>query len=285
MKFIFTPFLSIFLFLNSYAQKPDSVLARVRYSYTNKNDTLTTGKPCTENMILFVGKNTSLYSSYDKIRHEVSEEQKFRAMIANGGGRGKSAFIMDDTNSKWMTTSTYLFYVKENKLFTKEMIALQSYVVEENNPKINWKISKDTLNFSGLNCQKATANFEGENWTAWYAASLPFQAGPWKLNSLPGLIIEAYNDNKQNYFQFAGIENVKEKDNAREYDVTKQAGASASSFNAIDQLIGRDVGNAYFENIIRLQIGAVKINKQQLEKFKEAFKKDPRGFVKAMSGY
>ncbi|SFG78896.1 GLPGLI family protein [Pedobacter insulae] len=284
MKTILITSAAIFISVNTYSQKGDPVLARVRYTYTNKSDTLTNEKPRIENMLLFFGKNTSLYTSYDKIRHEISEEQKFWAMIESGAGKGNGVFVVDDSNSKWMTTTSYSFFVKENKLFTKEMFFYRSYLVEETPPIIDWKLSKDTLSFSGLTCQKATANFEGKNWTVWYAQSVPFPGGPWKLNGLPGLIIEAYDTNKDIYFKFAGMENAKIGDHVRDRDVTKQPGASPSTYNSIDQAIGRDVGNAYFENIIRLPIGAVKISKSQMEKFKEAFKKDPKGFNKALSG-
>ncbi|MES2653443.1 MAG: GLPGLI family protein [Bacteroidota bacterium] len=285
MKPILT-FLLLFSINSAYSQKPDPILARVRYTYTDKKDTLKNGKTRSENMLLFIGKNASLYSSYDKIRHEVSEEQKFRAKMANKASSGQpTAFIIDDSNSKWMTTTTYLYFVKENKFFTKENISLQSYLLEENAPEIKWKITKDTLSFSGLACQKATTSFEGKSWTAWFAPSVPFQGGPWKLNSLPGLIVEAYDENKNIYFQFAGIENAKDGDNVREHDVTKRPTAEPGDYNPIDQLIGRDVGNAFFENIIKLPVGSVRITKQQLDKLKEAFKKDPRGFVRAQSGH
>jgi hypothetical protein len=131
--------------LSTYGQKPDSVLVRVRYTYTNKEDTLTNGKTRSENMLLFLGKSTSLYTSYDKIRHEIADEQKFWAMVESGAGKGKGVFIVDDTNSKWMTTSSYLFDLKENKLFTKEMFFYQSYIAEEPAPVFDWKLSKDTL--------------------------------------------------------------------------------------------------------------------------------------------
>jgi len=284
MKNILILFLFIFI-TNVFAQKPDPVLGRVRYTYTNKTDTLTNGKPHIENMLFFFGKNTSLYTSYDKIRYEISEEQKFWAMIESGKGGGKGVFVIDDSKSKWMTPTTYIYFVKENKLFTKEMFSFQSYIVEESAPVIDWKLSKDTINLSGLNCQKATATFEGKDWEVWYAPSVPFPGGPWKLSGLPGLIVEAHDTNKQVNFQFAGMENAKIGDHVRERDVTKQAGASSTTYNAIDQTFGRDVGNAYFENIIRLPIGGVKITKQQLEKFKEAIKKDPKGFNKVISGH
>ncbi len=284
MKNILLYFLT-FISLNTFAQKSEPVIARVLYTCITKNDTLKNGKVRKENMILFFGKNTSLYSSYDKIKYEISEEQKFWAMIASGGGKGKGVFIVDDTNSKWMTTTSNHFYVKENKFYTRDIIAYNAYLVEETAPKIDWKINKDTASFSGLACQKATANFEGKNWTAWFAPSVPFPGGPWKLNSLPGLIIEAYDEEKETYFQFGGLENAKLGDNVRERDNTKGPNASPNTYNAIDQVIGRDVGNAFFENIMRLPIGATKVSKQQFEKFKDAYKKDPKGFNTARSGY
>ena len=274
----FLIFLALLIANTTFAQKSDPVLARVHYTYISKSDTLKNGKPRPEKMILFVGKNTSLYSSYDKIRYEISEEQKFWAMIASGGGKGKGVFIIDDTNSKWMTTTSNLFFVKENKFYTRDIIAYNAYLVEETAPKIDWKISKDTASFSGLACSKATTNFEGKNWVAWFAPSVPFPGGPWKLNSLPGLIIEAYDEQKETHFQFGGLENAKLGDHVRDRDVTKDPNSNSSNYNAIDQVIGRDVGNAYFENIIRLPIGAIKVTKQQFEKFKDAYKKNPKGF-------
>lgn len=286
MKTILTTFLTLAITNFAFAQQPDKVLARVRYTYSNNQDTLKSGKTRTENMLLFVGKNASLFSSYDKLKHEISEEQKFKYKMLNQSANNKpTAIIIDDRDSRWMNNSTNLFFVKENKLFTKEVIALQAYLVEEKSTEINWKISKDTTSLSGIPCKKATATFEGKNWVAWFAPSLPFQSGPWKLNSLPGLILEAYDEGKDVYFQFAGIENAKEGENLRENDVSKSATAQSGDFNPLDQLIGRDVGNAYFENMIRLPIGAVKINRSQLEKLQAAFKKDPRGFVRAQSGY
>lgn len=286
MKLAAILLLSIISISSASAQLKDEVLIRVRYTHTDKIDISKNNKARTENMILFVGKNASLYSSYDKIKHEISDEQKFLASIKNRGSNGQpTAFIIDDTNSRWMTTATYLFFAKENKFFTKEVMALQAYLVEENAPKINWKISLDTLSFSGIKCQKATATFEGKNWTAWFAPSMPFQSGPWKLNGLPGLIIEAYDEQAQVKFEFAGIEKAAEIDNVRLTDNTKGPNAHPNTFNAIDQLIGRDVGNAYFEDIIRLPIGAVKVSKAQLTRLQDAFKKDPEGFVKARSRY
>ncbi|WP_421943443.1 GLPGLI family protein [Pedobacter sp.] len=266
-----------------YAQKPDKVLARVRYTYTNVLDTMNTGKTRRENMLLFLGKNTSLYTSYDKLNHEIQSDMRFRASIANKVGNGRpQAIVMDTKSSEWMTTSSNLYFINEDKFFVKEVIALQSYLYEENTPKIAWKIMKDTLTFSGLACKKATAMYDGKNWTAWFATEIPFQSGPWKLIGLPGLVVEAYDENKQIHFQFAGLENAKDGEHQRIDDVTKWPTAKPGDYNPIDQLVGRDVGPAYFEGIIQLPPNAVKTDKKNFDKLKAAFKKDPKGFVKSM---
>ena len=265
----------------SSAQKPDSVLLRVSYTYTNKKDMLTNGQTRIENMLLFVGKNASLYTSYDKIRHEISEDQKFRAMIMSQPSNGQpKAYVMNTSATKWMAKTSYLYFIKENKFFGKEFISLQTYIYEDKAPEIKWKISKDTLSFSGVPCQKATASYEGKNWTAWFAPGLPFQSGPWKLNGLPGLIIEAYDENKTVHFQFAGMEKAKTKEFMR--PGTKEQGGDILP---IDQILGLDITGAYFDNVIALPRNNTKTTKEQLDKLRSAFEKDPRGFVKSQAGY
>ncbi|WP_316829732.1 GLPGLI family protein [Pedobacter aquatilis] len=265
-----------------YAQKPDKVLARVRYTYTNLLDTLPSGKTRTENMLLFTGKNASLYTSYDKLNYEIASDNSFRASIKNRIGNGRpQAVIIDTKPSEWMTTSSCLYFNKEDKFFTKEVIALQSYVYEEKPPQISWQITKDTLSFSGLSCKKATGKYNGKNWIAWFSTEYPLPYGPWKLIGLPGLIIEAYDEDQLIKFQFAGIENARAGEHERIDDVTKRPNAAPGDFNPIDQLIGRDVGTAYFENTISLPQNAVKTDKKSLDKLKVAFKKDPKGFVKS----
>ena len=66
-------------------------------------------------------------------------------------------------------------------------------------------MTKDTASFSGISCQKAAANFENKNWIAWFTPSLPFSSGLNKLNGLPGLIIETYDEDKEITYRFGGM--------------------------------------------------------------------------------
>lgn len=62
----------------------------------------------------------------------------------------------------------------------------------------NWKLTNEKKKVKDLNMQKATTNWGGRNWTAWFTTDIPFQEGPYKFHGLPGLITELYDD-KSNY--------------------------------------------------------------------------------------
>jgi GLPGLI family protein len=68
-------------------------------------------------------------------------------------------------------------------------------------PLIDWKISSDTATFGGLHCQKATGHFKGRDYTAWFCPDLPVHTGPWKLNGLPGVIVDAHDAKNEVVFQ------------------------------------------------------------------------------------
>lgn len=91
--------------------------------------------------------------------------------------------------------------LKNDSLIFKEKINNDIYIVSENVPKINWELDTEiTKKIDSYTCYKATANFRGRNYTAWYALEYPIQLGPWKFNGLPGLIMEIYDDTNRYYW-------------------------------------------------------------------------------------
>jgi len=72
-------------------------------------------------------------------------------------------------------------------------------IVKRNSEPVQiWKLQPEKKNFQNYMLQKATTIFGGRNWTAWFAADIPFQEGPHKFHGLPGLIVEL-SDDKNNY--------------------------------------------------------------------------------------
>lgn len=78
--------------------------------------------------------------------------------------------------------------------------------VKDKAPSINWNITNETKKIGRFTVQKALTRFRGRNYTVWYAPQIPLPYGPWKLQGLPGIIIEAYNSDKSIFWYFKSIE-------------------------------------------------------------------------------
>lgn len=64
--------------------------------------------------------------------------------------------------------------------------------------KFDWKISNEKQKIGEYEAQKATTEFGGRKWTAWFTEALPFPDGPYKFSGLPGLIVKI-EDADKNY--------------------------------------------------------------------------------------
>ncbi len=265
MKAIATLFFVTIATTITLAQSPDKVLARAKYHFVHIQDTMQKDRPYTENMLLVIGKNASLYASYDGLDQTIIRNNRIleRAKSLDPG----LVSVQLDRTTPDVNSIVYFFFAKENKFLTKERL-INTYLVEEIAPKISWTITADTADFSGIHCQKALAHFKGRNWIAWYAPNLPFQSGPWKLNGLPGLIIDAYDEKKEVWFQFAGMENI------------TAATKSPSMPSAGPKVIDLDVGLVK-DTEIRLPTNAIKTTQKELDKLKISRDKDPQGFRNA----
>ena len=125
-----------------------------------------------------------------------------------GGHVNKSVMIRKDkthmiVKPKRTSKNGYRVNVKlGSKMFSRNKV--YSYVKEEI-PKIQWEIMNETKKIGNIVCHKAKGYFRGREYTAWFTNSIPLAFGPWKLQGLPGLILEAYDTNKEVYFYFKSI--------------------------------------------------------------------------------
>ncbi|MGM9479327.1 GLPGLI family protein [Pedobacter sp. GSP4] len=279
MKLILTTCLATALLFSAKAQETDQALARVRYTFTHVNDTTERDKPKVENMLLVTGKNASVYTSYDKLNQALNMQKQVQEQIKNQAGNSNFKIQVKSESKTPLTQEDYFFFANEHKMITKERL-FNNYLVEEPTATIDWKIAKDTMSFSGVACQKATARFKGRNWIAWFATDIPFQSGPWKLNGLPGLIIEAYDDKKEVKFEFAGLENVKDAVASTGSDSDIKIEGPNGGVSAV-KITGIDVSTSYLGSEIKLPVDAIKTTRKELDKLKAARDKDPQGFMQA----
>lgn len=85
-------------------------------------------------------------------------------------------------------------------------IPINYYRYTEPIPKIGWILSEETEEIMGHECHKATTKWRGREWTAWYS-DIPIDAGPWKFQGLPGIILKLEDSTGQHYFEAIGTKN------------------------------------------------------------------------------
>lgn len=75
--------------------------------------------------------------------------------------------------------------------------------------KMDWKLENDTKTSGQYTLQKATTDFGGRHWTAWFCKDIDIPEGPYKFRGLPGLIFEL-SDSKDNFiFKLAKSQKLK----------------------------------------------------------------------------
>ncbi|NRS91046.1 GLPGLI family protein [Chryseobacterium sp. 16F] len=176
------------------------------YSYKYLPDSTKIDSILTEETILEIFKDHSEFVSNSTVKYD-------SAMIsAAKNNKGPETVTLTKGNFKNNV------YKSRNLQYSIEFVGIQPYKVVQK-PIVNWKLTNETKTIQKYICQKATLEFGGRIWEAWFTQEIPFQDGPYIFSNLPGLIIEM-NDSKKHY-SFILTENFK-TDNTESYISDKQ---------------------------------------------------------------
>lgn len=117
--------------------------------------------------------------------------------------KGKLDFEKASQNFQLDYSNTRLKFDLENNRFLelKKYVGKNIYYLIDNVPKIIWEITKEKKKILGYNCYGAIGEFRGRKYFVWFTYEIPYSFGPWKLNGLPGVILEA-KDNL-GYFNYS----------------------------------------------------------------------------------
>ena len=158
-------------------------------------------------MILDVTDKKSLYRDY----LTVSQDSVLKIEVEK---MQKAGVFKDLSKSFQMPKFAYKItkeYPTMKVNFSERM--LNSVFGYNEEPKFNWKISNDKQKIGEYEAQKATTEFGGRKWTAWFTESIPFPDGPYKFSGLPGLIVKIEDAEKNYSWELKGnkkIENYNE---------------------------------------------------------------------------
>lgn len=164
--------------------------ATIDYKYSTKAGTKTT----TWNATLKCNASQFMYQFFNV------EEKDEKKHLGDGEIHVKIKSKFNQPHSIYDVSKKHLY----------QLVELDNimYKVKEEVPKMNWELSsdkKDVKKIGNFTCNKATLNFRGRNYEAWYTTKIPLSYGPWKFRGLPGLILEIYDTS---YFYHWAATNV-----------------------------------------------------------------------------
>ena len=108
----------------------------------------------------------------------------------------------NNTNTNWSSLEPIIR--NRNSTINTNYRGINHYVYTyQTDDKINWKLSNETKTLQNYTLQKATADFGGRHWTAWFTKDIPLSEGPYKFQGLPGLIVQLYDSQMQYNFSLA----------------------------------------------------------------------------------
>lgn len=217
-------------------------------TYKPKKDSLKTEKTT---MILDIKKDQSIYQDYvlvvqDSILYQAMEEMK------------KTGIMFDQkkfANQKPPKFAHRIFKAYPSmEVRYKEQIAMDYFSYKET-PQFNWKIENERSKIGDYEGQKASTDYGGRKWTAWFSTDIPFQDGPYKFYGLPGLIIKIEDESKNYSWVLKGNKKVEQS-----------------------------ADNLYSESLLKMsgKSNNVEVSKEKFVKRYEEYKKDPFASMREM---
>lgn len=182
--------------------------ANIEVSYAAYKPNFTNGKPGVKNQYILLANATEskFYSPrteyIDSLNSTPDGKAKYNQMVRAALNAGNYDDIPTRDGSYYVLKSLSDSLVK----LYYNTGALAMWYYEDAITPWNWTVGDSTKTVLGYECVKATIDYHGRKWTAWFAPEIPVQNGPWKLDGLPGLILEAACEDGMYSFVATGVQ-------------------------------------------------------------------------------
>ncbi|AZA81334.1 GLPGLI family protein [Chryseobacterium lactis] len=250
MRNLFSIFLiTLFAFANAQETKETANRFFYELTFKPKKDSAKLDKVIT--ILDITDKNRSIYQDYTIIAQDSIMKIEMEAIKKSG--------MMKDFSKSLKTPKISARIYKtypEMKVQYVDKIAngfTPTNIGYTENLKFNWNILADKQKIGEYNAQKATTDFGGRKWTAWFTTDIPFQDGPYKFYGLPGLI-------------------VKIEDADKNYSWVLQGNKKVNDYTEL----------SYIENQMKMSVKVNDLSREKFEKTFSDFKKDPFSSVRPM---
>ncbi|NLF41449.1 MAG: GLPGLI family protein [Bacteroidales bacterium] len=192
-------------FNNIVSPDEEKVVYEVRYELKYQPDSTDNKTIKTEDMLLFIGKEKSMFLSYIKyygdsvFKSYEGLEPRIRNKKTIENRKGSTAFkfyIYKDYNQKMINNYHLIFG--------------DMYNFDENIQDFKWEIFNEFEDYHGYNCQKASTYYGGRQWEVWFTKEIPISDGPYKFSGLPGLILKAKDTRNHYVFELVHVKNAED---------------------------------------------------------------------------
>jgi len=168
--------------------------AYVKYEVFHIADTTRKDSPIKMDMYVYVSPNYAFYSK----------------MKPDSFGPNQMTFSYDNIPSDLV--DSYLYNKSSNAYFKMEF-AGNLFRIKSDKKSIAWDIKDEEKEIGGYQCIKAIGEFGGRTYEVWYTPEIPYAYGPWKLEGLPGLILEANDLKNEIKISYAGFNKMADEFN------------------------------------------------------------------------
>lgn len=182
----------ILLITTNYSLISQEIKYNIVVEYTT---VISWGSPKTFTSKLFIGDSATCFVMHETKEGSFTfdEEKKHVEMI----------IATDKPN-------LYLRRSGDDSFLCSEQVFDKSFLVIDNPKGIDWEITNETKTIADTYfCRKAIGAFRGRMYTVWFCEDIPVSSGPFKLEGLPGLILEAYDSSDEVQFKIKSLSMTK----------------------------------------------------------------------------
>ena len=192
-KLLFT-----FLFISAFF----SAQNRFIYDYKFVTDSTNRDDVKSELMYLDISSKKSKFYSYTSFKSDSLMRVDLEKQLKSTGAIN---IKLDSRKGEVRYSVTKDF--ENSKMYLHNRIGRDAFKVLEDR-YIEWKIFSDRQKIGEFTTQKATTEFAGRKWTAWFTEEIPINEGPYKFKNLPGLIVKLEDDTQSHLFMLLAIKNL-----------------------------------------------------------------------------
>ena len=239
---------------------------RFIYEYKFVSDSTKKDDVASEMMFLDIAKNSSKYYS----REVYVQDSIMRADLEKQMKAGVSNFNIKRNDAKGKVRYKVTQDYQKNKTYLNVRIGSDSYKVLEDRV-LDWKILPEKEKIGNWEAQKATTEFGGRKWTAWFCEEIPLSDGPYKFKGLPGLIVKISDADNSHVMELKGSTKfASPTEENMESAVTTKNGAITKTV-----VVGDGFGSSKDE---------IEINREKYVKLFWEDREDPAKSIKMMQG-